>query len=132
MFQESIMCKRKLFGLYLWKAVTTIIVVIPVLRERKRIILYFDESTVEITGTLIWFYKICGREVWLMAHSIIPDQQDDNIDIGRFLHENTYQRNKKEIVFGNKRVASMRKGSCYIRKRRRGSMLFLRKIWKEN
>ncbi|WP_343249680.1 CRISPR-associated protein Cas4 [Diplocloster hominis] len=65
--------------------------------------MYFDESTVEITGTLIWFYKICGREVWLMSHSIIPDQQDDNIDIGRFLHENTYQRNKKEIVFGNVR-----------------------------
>lgn len=65
--------------------------------------MYFDENTVEITGTLVWFYKICGREVWLMAHSIIPDQQDDNIDIGRFLHENTYQRNKKEIVFGNVR-----------------------------
>lgn len=57
----------------------------------------------EITGTLIWYYKICKREVWMMSRNIIPDQQDDNIDIGRFLHETTYQRNDKEVVFGNVR-----------------------------
>ncbi len=54
-----------------------------------------------ITGTLVWFYKICPREVWMMARNIVPDQKDENIDYGRFLHENTYQRNEKEVVFGN-------------------------------
>lgn len=52
-------------------------------------------------GTLVWYYSICKREVWLMARQIIPDQKDVNIDIGRFLHENTYNRDKKEIAFGH-------------------------------
>ncbi|MCD6318594.1 Dna2/Cas4 domain-containing protein, partial [Candidatus Aerophobetes bacterium] len=25
-----------------------------------------------ITGTLIWYYYICRREVWLMAHELHP------------------------------------------------------------
>lgn len=55
----------------------------------------------EVNGTLVWYYNICKREVWLMAHNIIPDQNDTNIDIGRFIHETSYSRNKKEICFGN-------------------------------
>jgi len=30
----------------------------------------------EITGTLIWYYYICPREVWLMAHELNPNQED--------------------------------------------------------
>nr|WP_290755281.1 Dna2/Cas4 domain-containing protein [Anaerostipes sp.] len=57
----------------------------------------------EVNGTLIWFYKICKREVWMMAHNILPDQKDENIDIGRFMHEHSFQRNEKEVLFGNVR-----------------------------
>ena len=57
----------------------------------------------EVTGTLVWYYKICKREVWMMARSILPDQKDENIDYGRFLHEETYKRNEKEVMFGNVR-----------------------------
>ncbi|MBU5425328.1 CRISPR-associated protein Cas4 [Tissierella pigra] len=55
----------------------------------------------EINGTLMWYYKICKREVWMMSRNIVPDQKDTNIDIGRFIHETVYKRNKKEIEFGN-------------------------------
>lgn len=55
----------------------------------------------EINGTLIWYYNICKREVWLMSRYIVPDQENDNIDFGRFLHERSYKRNEKEISFGN-------------------------------
>lgn len=55
----------------------------------------------EVNGTLIWYYKICKREVYLMAHSIVPNQQDENIEVGRFIHENYYRRSEKEIRFGN-------------------------------
>lgn len=54
-----------------------------------------------VNGTLIWYYYICKREVWLMAHNIEPDQDDSNIDLGRFIHENSYTREKKEISLGN-------------------------------
>lgn len=36
-----------------------------------------------------------------MSRNIAPDQYDTNIDIGRFLHQTSYSRNKKEISFGN-------------------------------
>lgn len=55
----------------------------------------------EVNGTLIWYLNICKREVWLMSHYIVPDQQNENLDLGRFLHEQTYKRNGKEIAFGN-------------------------------
>ncbi|URZ15125.1 CRISPR-associated protein Cas4 [Clostridium felsineum] len=55
----------------------------------------------EINGTMLWYYNVCKREVWLMSRSIVPDQQDENIDLGRFIHERTYKRNNKEISFGN-------------------------------
>lgn len=55
----------------------------------------------EVNGTLLWYYNICKREVWLMSHNIIPDQHDENIDLGRFIHEYSYQRQDKEISFGN-------------------------------
>jgi CRISPR-associated exonuclease Cas4 len=55
----------------------------------------------EITGTYLWYYNICKREVWLISRGIVPDQHDENIDLGRFIHENYYKRNSKEIRFGN-------------------------------
>ncbi len=55
----------------------------------------------DINGTHIWYYKICKRETWLMMRNIVPDQHDENIDLGRFMHEFYYKRDKKEIAFGN-------------------------------
>jgi|LSQX01.2.fsa_nt_gb CRISPR-associated exonuclease Cas4 len=62
-------------------------------------IMFFDPNEFRITGTFVWYYFICTREVWLLSRGITPDQQDDNIDIGRFLHENAYSREKKEVDF---------------------------------
>ena len=58
-------------------------------------------ENIEVNGTLMWYYMICEREVWLMSRNIIPNQKDTNIEIGRFIHETVYSRNKKEIEFGN-------------------------------
>lgn len=58
-------------------------------------------NDVNVNGTLVWYYTICKREVWLMSHGISPNQDDSNIDIGRFIHEDSYARDKKEISIGN-------------------------------
>ncbi len=50
-----------------------------------------------INGTMIWYYYICKREVWLISHSIESDQDDENIRIGKELHENAYNKESKEI-----------------------------------
>ncbi|WP_420848168.1 CRISPR-associated protein Cas4 [Natranaerofaba carboxydovora] len=62
-----------------------------------------------VTATHIWYYFICKREVWLLSRGIAADQEDENLDLGRFIDRNTYQKNKKEIVAGNIKVDRVRK-----------------------
>ena len=67
-------------------------------------------NELNITGTLIWYYYICHREVWLMSRNIIPDQDNSNVDLGRFIHEQSYQREKKEINLGHIKLDILKKG----------------------
>ena len=63
-----------------------------------------DTLDMNITGTLVWYYYICKREVWLMAHGLEPDADNPYIDIGRLIHETSFRREKKEIQFDNVRM----------------------------
>lgn len=54
-----------------------------------------------VTGTLVWYYYICQREVWLMSHQINSFQDNDFLEIGRLIHDESYRREKKEILFEN-------------------------------
>jgi len=54
-----------------------------------------------ITGVLFQSYGLCKRQVWLMAHKIIPDQDNQFIELGRLLDENSYQRERKKIALDN-------------------------------
>lgn len=65
---------------------------------------------IHVTGTLIWYYYICQREVWLMAHQITGDQQNDEMDLGRFIHENSYKRLKKEVLIDYLKIDLLRRG----------------------
>ena len=71
---------------------------------------------IKVNGTLIWYYHICKREVWLMARNMNPDPDDSNLDLGRFLHETSYSRDKKEISIGNVviDVINKREGSLVV------------------
>lgn len=61
-----------------------------------------------ITGTLIWYYFVCKRQVWLMAHELNPREDYDRLEIGRLLHEESYKRDDKEIVVGDVRLDLIR------------------------
>ncbi|WP_340085365.1 CRISPR-associated protein Cas4 [Siminovitchia sp. FSL H7-0308] len=62
-----------------------------------------------VTGTDIWYYFICKRELWLMIRKIAPDQEDENVDIGRFLHEYYSKRGKKEVDIGSGKIDRIKK-----------------------
>lgn len=66
-------------------------------------------NDISVNGTLVWYYYICKREVWLMSRSIVGDQDNKFMDIGRFIHENSYSRDKKEISIGNIKVDIIKK-----------------------
>ncbi len=67
------------------------------------------DYTMDVTGTHIWYYFICKREVWLITRNIAPDQEDENMDLGRFINEHTYQRDKQEVLIGNIKVDRIRR-----------------------
>ncbi|MEZ0538009.1 CRISPR-associated protein Cas4 [Caldicellulosiruptoraceae bacterium PP1] len=54
---------------------------------------------VNITGSLFQSYLICKRQVWLMAHKIVPDQEHPLIELGRIIDQESYKRDKKNIFF---------------------------------
>lgn len=59
------------------------------------------DPSLAITGTLVWYYYICHREVWLMARHLEPSQENPFIEIGRLLSEESYKRDRKEIRVDN-------------------------------
>jgi CRISPR-associated exonuclease Cas4 len=58
------------------------------------------ENEISVSGTLIWYYCICKREVWLISHQLTPDQDDTNIAIGRIIDATSYSREKKQLAVG--------------------------------
>jgi len=50
-----------------------------------------------VTGTLVWYSAICEREVWLMAHSLKPDEDHYTLDFGRVTHESFYVNMRREV-----------------------------------
>lgn len=67
------------------------------------------DDNIEVNGTLIWYYYICKRQVWLMAHALNPDQEDENIVQGRAIGEFSYPRDKKELDLGNVKIDLVRR-----------------------
>ena len=62
------------------------------------------DQEVTVGGTLIWYYYICPREVWLISHQIQADQDDSNIMLGRFIDEMSYSREKKQLAIGGSKI----------------------------
>lgn len=70
-----------------------------------------------LTGTLVWYYAICKRECWLMAHQIEPERDFDLLAEGRLNTEAHYERRNKEVSLpGGVRVDQVRreKGTLVI------------------
>ncbi len=68
----------------------------------------FRASEISITGTLIWYYYICHRQVWLMSRQIAPEQDNPNIVLGRYIQEHSYLREKKEVSVGSSKMDIIR------------------------
>src|SRR3989304_5315194 len=51
-----------------------------------------------ITGVKIAYYFICHTKLWLFSHNITLEKENDNVNIGKLLHEDRYKRDSKEIT----------------------------------
>ena len=63
--------------------------------------LLFGGIIINFTGVLVQYYVTCKRELWFFANQINMNYNNDDIDIGKFIHEKSYSRENKEIKFDN-------------------------------
>jgi len=88
-----------------------------------------------MNGTLIWYYYICKREVWLIAHGIEANQQNELLELGKFYHEHFYAKKRKEIVIDNtivldllpskKIIAEVKKSSKFLKSAKMQLLFYL-------
>lgn len=63
----------------------------------------------EVTGTLVWYYAICPREAWLMAHELEPEREFGLLAEGRLNQEAHYKRATKELSLPGMRLDQVRR-----------------------
>jgi CRISPR-associated exonuclease Cas4 len=68
-----------------------------------------EKASIHVTGTLMWYFYICHREVWLIARHVTPEQDHGYLDLGRFLQEKSYSRDRKEVKVGHLKFDLMRR-----------------------
>lgn len=64
----------------------------------------------DVTGTHISYLFICPTKLWYFSHQINMEQNSDIVRQGKFIHENTYKRDKKEIKIDGIAIDFIRKG----------------------
>lgn len=55
----------------------------------------------EITGVMVYYYKVCPRKLWYFYHEIQMEQENENVLIGKILDEETYKKDDKHINIDN-------------------------------
>ena len=55
-------------------------------------------SQISITGVKVSYYFICHTKLWLFSHNIQLEKENEDVQIGKDLHETRYSRDKKDIT----------------------------------
>ena len=55
----------------------------------------------DVTGVMVQYFMLCKRELWFYINQINMNYNNDDISIGKALHENSFSREKKEIRIDN-------------------------------
>lgn len=58
-----------------------------------------DENRAKnITGVMVQYYTACKTELWYFANHISYNDEDENIKIGRLIHEESFKQQKKKNI----------------------------------
>ena len=55
----------------------------------------------DITGVMVQYFVVCKRELWFYIKQINMNYNNDDISIGKLMHEKSYSRENKEIRVDN-------------------------------
>ena len=83
----------------------------------------------EFTGNQINYYFLCKRKLWLFSNNIEMERESDNVKLGKLLHEQSYQREKKEIEIDGKIKIDFIKKDAVISEVKKSASLEESHIW---
>ena len=61
-----------------------------------------DENINYVTGTIYSYSFLCMRKVWLYYHNLSFEGENELVQIGKFIDENTYTNQKHNFMIDNK------------------------------
>lgn len=59
------------------------------------------QKETKVTGVMVQYYVLCKRELWFYTNQVNMNYDNDDISIGKAIHENSYKRKKKEYRIDN-------------------------------
>lgn len=68
------------------------------------------KTQIRITGVMIQYYVACKRELWFFANQINMNYDNEDINIGKLIHEKSYSRESKDVNLGEVAFDFVRKG----------------------
>lgn len=60
------------------------------------------------TGTEVGYYFICPKKLWWFAHGVTMEHTNDRVKMGKLVHEESYQRRRKELNIDDRIVLDWR------------------------
>lgn len=55
----------------------------------------------EVTGVQVYYYKICKRRLWFFSRNVEMERNNENVNIGKNIHKDSYSREKIKITIDN-------------------------------
>ncbi|MBC7081366.1 MAG: CRISPR-associated protein Cas4 [Thermoplasmatales archaeon] len=54
------------------------------------------------TGTQVNYYIVCPTKLWLFTHQLSMEASSEYVEIGKFIHEKSYSRERKDVIIDEK------------------------------
>jgi len=62
----------------------------------------FLDTKAVFTGTQVNYFIVCPTKLWLFSHFVRMEQDSDLVSLGKLLHEESYKRDRKEIMIDSR------------------------------
>ncbi|MDI6882212.1 MAG: CRISPR-associated protein Cas4 [Methanothermobacter sp.] len=70
-------------------------------------------DNLKVRGLQINYYFICKTKLWFFSHHIQMERESELVKLGRLLHEESYTREKKELIIDDIISADfVKRGGC--------------------
>lgn len=83
----------------------------------------------KITGGMIYYYFVCKRKLWFSIHGISMEEENENVQIGKYLDESSYEKERKHISINDEINIDFVKKSGVIHEIKKSRKIEEASIW---